>query len=216
MPLTRGQRFRYARSLLTIPRTVFTEKHGIGYHSLQSWEIQRSGSRDGNVARFCQALTAEGVVCSEEWIVDGTGPQPYLVTDTETLAYLPLVSARTLKGKPRNKQEALLFKEIAFFQKIHKKAGMIPLIVRNEETALGTVYPRGAYLGAQRIAVEDCDKLHNTVCLVEVEPAHYLLRHFRKEGQLFHLLTPDLTRPPILLEHITSLGEILWQRYLPK
>jgi hypothetical protein len=216
VPLTRGQRFRYARSLLTLPRTVFTEKHGISYHTLQSWEIQRSDSRDANVARFCQALTEEGVVCSEDWIVDGTGPAPYLVTDTEALVYLPLITARTLKGKPRTHHEDLLYKEIAFFQKAYEKAGMIPVVVRSEETALGSAYPRGIYLGAQRFSPNACDQLHNTVCLVEVQPQHYLLRHLRKEGRRFHLLTTDPSRPALLLDQITSVGEILWQRYLPK
>jgi hypothetical protein len=196
-----GERFRQARSLVPLSRTTFCKKHGLSYHTMQSWELARHASRLENVARFCEALAKEGIICTENWLLEGVGTIP-----------LPAL------GLPYAQPEVLtlIAKEMAFFQDLHQQAGIQTVIMRIEDAAMHPDYRIGDYVGAQCLTVDRVEQFYNQVCLIEVQPQHYLLRQLIKEGERYLLLAhKSADYPPISLDKILGLAEILIHRRLP-
>lgn len=69
-----GARFRSARSLvLSLNRKSFCERYEINRYTMQSWENGLHVSKGKNVEKFIEALAREGIACTAEWLIDGTG-----------------------------------------------------------------------------------------------------------------------------------------------
>jgi len=194
-----GDRFRHARSLVPLSRTAFCRKHAISYHTMQSWELARHASRLKNIIRFCEALAKEGIICTEKWLLEGVGPFPLsanILNQPETLT--------------------LVAKEMTFFQELHLQAGRQTVVMHVQDDAMAPDYQRDDYIGAQSIPLAEEEKLYNQICLIEVEPQNYMLRQFLKEGKRYLLLAhKNIEYPPISLDKIVGLGEILIRRRLP-
>lgn len=196
-----GERFRHARSLVPLSRTAFCRKHAISYHTMQSWELARHASRLKNVARFCEALAKEGIICTEKWLLDGEGAFP-----------LPAIS----NIPNQSKALTLVAKEMAFFQELHLQTGNQTVVMRVQDDAMAPEYQMGDYIGVQYIPLAQEEKLYNQICLIEVEPQSYLLRQFLRDDKRYLLLAHKSTGyPPMSLNKIVGLGEILIRRRLP-
>lgn len=69
-----GARFRSARSLvISLNRKSFCERYEINRYTMQSWENGLHVSKGKNVEKFITALAREGIACTAEWLIDGTG-----------------------------------------------------------------------------------------------------------------------------------------------
>ena len=215
IPQTTGGRFRYAREISPIPRTVFCRKHKINYNTVQSWEISRNVCRSPNVTKFCRALAAEGIVCTEDWLIDGIGPQPYLASSPEAGVYVPPIRVRQPKKKTLESPEDLVHKEIALFYDHSLKMQREGIAIQVSNSAMAPDYEAGEFIGGCRIPLNQIDRLHQTICLIEAKPHHFLVRRLLKEGEAYILLATNKDSPVICLDEITSAAEIVWRRRIP-
>lgn len=210
---TMGDRFRQARELSPLSRTAFCLKHGLNCYTVQSWELGRSFSRVPNATKFCGALAAEGIVCTEDWLIEGAGPEPYLASAAKAGIYVPPITSRQLKKKPINPYESLVQKEVAlFYEHSHKMDGVV---IQVSDEAMAPDYEVGEMIGALRSPLNQIHRFHQIVCLVEATPHHFLVRRLLKEGETYILLATNKDYPLIRLDQVTSVAEIVWRRRMP-
>src|SRR3990167_671549 len=75
-----GDRLRRARILAGIAtRREFEIKYQISANTLQGWEQGKNPLSKKGAKRIIEALKTEGVICSLEWLMNGTGvpPRPF-------------------------------------------------------------------------------------------------------------------------------------------
>lgn len=205
-------RFRYARKLCHLNRTDFCNKHGLNCYTVQSWELGRSFSRTTNVTKFIEALAAEGIVCTEAWLMDGVGPEPFLGSPIKGGVFAPPITPRQLKKKSRNLPEGLVQKEVALFCDHSLKMGMDEVVVQISDDAMAPDYEMGEFIGAWRIPTDQIDYLHHAICLIETTPNHFLVRRLLREGDAYILMALNKEVPLIRLDQVTSVAEIIWRR----
>ena len=69
-----GERLRRARILAGIStRREFEEKHQISANTLQGWEQGKNPLSQKGARRVINALKEEGLICTVEWLINGTG-----------------------------------------------------------------------------------------------------------------------------------------------
>lgn len=213
-PQTVGERFRLARELSPLSRKSFCAKHDLNWYTVQSWELRRNFSRGVNVSKFCEALAAEGIICTEDWLIEGIGPKPYLESSQEASAYAPPITSRQLKKHTSNYIESLIQEEVALFCDHSQKIGRQGVAIQISDEAMKPDFEYGEFVGALTIPEDKINHFHQVVCLVEAKPHHFLIRRLLKEGDTYILLATNKDYPLIRLEQITSLGEIVWRRRL--
>jgi len=210
-----GDRFRYARELCPLNRTEFCDKYGLNCYTVQSWELGRSFSRTTNVTKFIEALAAEGILCTEAWLMEEVGPAPYLRSPTKDGAFAPPITPRQLKKKSKNLVESLVQKEVTLFCEHSLKMGMDEVVIQISDEVMVPDYEVGEFIGAWRVPNDQIDRLHYTVCLIEVTPNHFLVRRLLREGDAYILMALNKEVPLIRLNQITSVAEIIWRRRHP-
>lgn len=208
-------RFRYARELCPLSRTDFCNKHGLNCYTVQSWELGRSFSRTTNVTKFIEALAAEGIVCTEAWLMEGVGPEAFLGSPTKGGVFVPPITPRQLKNKSKNLSESLVQKEVALFCEHSLKMGMDEVVIQILDDAMAPDYEIGEFIGAWRIPNNQIDYLHYAICLIETTPNHFLVRRLLREGNAYILMALNKEKPLICLDQVTSVAEIIWRRRNP-
>jgi hypothetical protein len=211
-PQTVGERFRLARELSPLSRKSFCTKHDLNWYTVQSWELRRNFSRGVNVSKFCEALAAEGIICTEDWLIEGIGPKPYLESSHEGSAYAPPITARQLKKHSPNLIESLIQEEISIFCAHSQKMGRQGVAIQITDEAMAPDFEYGEFVGGLNIPADKIHHFHQVVCLVEATPHHFLIRRLLKEGETYLLLANNKDYPLIRLEQITSISEIVWRR----
>src|SRR5690348_10634154 len=73
---TPANRLRHLRALLGVSRAHVQEKHGIPEVTLKSWESGTVKLTTAAIKRCVDVYRAEGLIVSEDWILDGTGLDP--------------------------------------------------------------------------------------------------------------------------------------------
>lgn len=209
---TVGERFRVARELSPLSRKAFCTKHGLNWYTVQSWELRRNFSRGVNVTKFCQALAGEGIICTEDWLIEGIGPKPYLESSHEAGTYVPPITSRQLKKNAPTLIDGLIQEEVALFCEHSQKIEREGVVIQISDEAMSPDYEVGEFVGALHIPLDQAHHFHQVVCLVEATPHHFLVRRLLKDGETYILLAINKDYPLIRLEQITSLKEIVWRR----
>lgn len=210
--LSIGGRFRHARELCPLNRTDFCNKHALNCYTVQSWELSRSFSRTTNVAKFIEALAAEGIICTEAWLMEGIGPEPFLSSSPKAGVFAPPITSRQLQKKFNNLSESLVQKEVTLFCEHSLKMGMDEVVIQIADDAMSPDYEVGELIGAWRIPLEQVSRLHQSICLVEATPNHFLIRRLLRDGDTYILLALNMDYPLIRLNQVTSVAEIIWRR----
>lgn len=176
--IERGLRLKLCRSMLkkTLKELGATSQVSIG--SLSNWESGSSTISEKNVDKILNFLAAEGLICSKEWLLEGTGEAPYLY-------------ASALSNEEKNREtfdltdQFLFFKEIETFKRGHPE--MVIMLVRDE--AMLPFLRIGDYVGGAIIPRSDYAKEQGTVCIVEVKKEEFLIRQFYTQGEKILLLS---------------------------
>jgi hypothetical protein len=207
-----GERFRLAREFSPLSRKAFCTKHGLNWYTVQSWELRRNFSRGTNLTKFCQALADEGIICTEDWLIEGIGPTPRLESSKMAGTYVPPITSRQLKKHSPDPWKNLIQEEIALFCEHSQEAGRKGVVIQITDAAMSPDFEVGEYIGALNIPLDQIHLFHQVVCLVEPSPNHFLVRRLLKEGETYILLAMNKDCPLVRLEQITSLSEIVWRR----
>lgn len=200
-----GLRFKSARSLVALTRKEFCAKHELNPHMVQAWEIGRNASRGKNLARFCDALAREGVFCSAEWLLHGTGKSPHKINGSEHIQ-------ENDSNSDSLDEAALIDAEAQHFCATYKKLGRNPIVVRIADNAMQPLFKKGDYVGGFLRTDETFDNLAGEICVVEIGAQNFIVRRLVKEGQRYLLLGQDFKEPVISFENILGAAEIIWHR----
>ncbi len=80
--IERGQRLKHCRTMLKKTLKELGTAHQVSIGSISHWESGSSPISEKNVHKIIGFLAAEGLICSKEWLLEGTGDEPYLYTSS--------------------------------------------------------------------------------------------------------------------------------------
>lgn len=210
-----GDRLRRARILAGIStRREFEKKYQISANTLQGWEQGKNPLSKKGARRIIEALKSEGLMCSLEWLMDGTGmpPRPFEMFNPK---HSPENDLRKTLAEIDLSEEAAIYQELQTF----KKHNPSPIIITISDNAMEPYYRIGDYIGGTRLctpeAIENC---YGQACIIELCDHTILSRHLhpgRKPNTYTLSCTNHQSRnaPLNLFDvEIISAAPILWHR----
>lgn len=186
----RSSRLKLCRTMLKKTLKELGTTHQISIGSLSNWESGASPISEKNVHKILSLLAAEGLVCSKEWLLTGTGETPYL--------YTPQPHIENQKDNSFSvTHQILFFKEIESFKKINPD--MLITLVRDD--SMLPFLKIGDYVGGPALPKSDYAKAQGSICIIEVKEGEFLVRQlFLKEKILLLSTAPDAKNNFLLLE----------------
>jgi transcriptional regulator with XRE-family HTH domain len=76
-----GKRIYALRKHLLLSRKEFCRKHNIPEPLLRGLELSLFSINEKYIQKLLEAFKSENIVCTEEWLLHGTGPAPILNND---------------------------------------------------------------------------------------------------------------------------------------
>jgi transcriptional regulator with XRE-family HTH domain len=212
-----SNRLRSARSLVNMNRKEFCEKHDFNLHTVQSWESGRYWVRAKSLERFCDALAKEGVFCSPDWIVEGKGDGPKLVSTGKDLTSTNTDGDDSKRLNLNNSQEERLVQaEVDAFMSAHKNEGIEVVATRATDNAMLPQFRSGDFVGGRILVGEHIKSLFGKDCIVEIGPENFLVRRLCSDGQRIVLVPTVLGESVLSFERVVSAAEIIWHRRMQK
>lgn len=212
--LTSGERLRRARILAGIStRREFEERHDISANTLQGWEQGKNPLSEKGARRVAQALKEEGLICTIDWLIHGTGmpPRPYEMVNaglSDNICGNPSLADMNLK------EEEAIYQEIQLFRQKNPNA----IVLTVADNAMEPYYSVGDYIGGVQVPAEEIGLYLNSICILELEN-NLILPRFLQQGKFPHVYTASCTNPktntaPLNLYNIRviSTAPILWHR----
>lgn len=208
--IARAKRTRSARKFAGLTMEQLNIQHNIPPSTLQGWENtgalslkNRSLTLKG-AERLVKALQKEGVSCSVQWLMEGTGIGPHFV--------------HTQQAKPKKKQHNLwgvhlsLQHEINAFEKNNPDA----IVIRVTDDSLTPFYEKGDIVAGNKHYLNDIDKCINRICIIETLNKDIVIRklHRSKKSQQYSLMPVQEENLQACLRDITLywVAPIIWHR----
>ncbi len=207
--LTPGERLKYVRSLLKVSRSYLQEKYGLPEVTLKSWENGTTNLTSTGAKRCVEMYLTEGLIVSEDWILEGIGLDP-----TATVNISHYFATPTSKELPIEDDEISMMRDANTFKESH--SNMVIMIVSNNE--MRPFYKSGDYIGGKMRYGTDIISALNKDCIVHLKTGE---RYFRRliqnntNGYNLTCLNPlETTAEPVLYNvEIESVAPIIWHRW---
>ena len=203
-----GQRIKTARSLAGISRKDLENKFGISMHTLQSWELGRNPLTEKAAATLIEILHSSGVSCSSQWLLEGIGKSPTLLTSD----FVPYPTFDK-EIAPLFAQETSIQKEIEFF-KLNNPNAVVTMV---SDDAMEPTYSKGDFIGGiQYMEASKIDKCSGHDCIVEIGEGVYFRRLMkRKDGYALACLNAqtEIDEPVVFTKKILAVTPIIWHRW---
>lgn len=203
-------RFKSARALVKMTRKKFCEKYDFSVNTLQAWEMGKNISSKKMLMKFCEALAKEGIFCTPEWLMEGSGQPPKTVSLGVSLEKL---RNGTLFGSLPI-EEKLAKAEAEFFVANQKTEGRETLVFRLGDDSMAPLYQKSDWVAGSVSA--DSMELIGKVCIVEMRPGEHLVRTLMFDGSRFVLVPKDTSEPLVSLEKFERAAAVTWHRKLMK
>lgn len=211
---TPGQRLRRARVLAGIStRKEFEKKYNISANTLQGWEQGKNPLSEKGARRVVEAFKQEGLVCSVDWLLKGSGmpPRPY-----EMLHAGVREQARTDENVTslNLKEEERIYQESQLFKSLNQNA----IVLSITDDAMEPYFSVGDYIGGVQIFEDQISDYIGTICILELENNVIVPRYLHKgshEGTYTASCTnPGASKGPFNLYNIKviSAAPIVWHR----
>lgn len=78
-----GNRIQYLRNLLNLTKIDFCKLHNIPYSTYRSWEKNGKPLKYKTIVQLVKLFNQAGIIVSEEWLIAGTGTEPYKMSPTK-------------------------------------------------------------------------------------------------------------------------------------
>jgi DNA-binding transcriptional regulator YiaG len=207
--IARGKRVKSLRKLTDLSRRTFAQKYGVTASTLQNWEEARvNGLSEKGAFKIVEALKSEGIHCTVDWLLNGTGQAPKLPE------HLLLDALPTSSVENKNETE-LITKELEIFLGHYadstyytiKDDGMAPQFNQGDIVA-----------GIRRYDPKDIHSLINQNCIVLTQSGEQLFRQVRSSDLPRHYtlacINPNttVTKPFIYDIEIVSAAPVVWFR----
>lgn len=211
---TSGERLRRARILAGLTtRREFEKKYNISANTLQGWEQGKNPLSEKGARRVVEAFKWEGLLCSVEWLMHGTGmpPRPYDMLNAG------------LKNPPRKdevvaeqniREEEVIYRETQVF----KEQNINSIILTVADNAMEPYFHVGDYIGGVQVFEGEVKKFVGTFCIIELEN-NLILPRLLQQGSREGLYNVCCTNPttnasPLNFYDVRVLcaSPILWHR----
>ena len=209
-----GERLRRARILAGIStRREFEEKHRISANTLQGWEQGKNPLSQKGARRVVAALKEEGLICTVEWLTEGSGmpPRPFETVNAGIRKELQS-DASVIEHNLR--EEESIYREIQLFRQQNPNA----IVLTIADNAMEPYYSVGDYIGGIQLFNNEIENYVNKICILELENNFILPRYLHK-GQKPETYTAACTNPhanasPLNIYNVkvVSAAPILWHR----
>lgn len=203
---TVGERLKKLRTMTGATRKELHDKFNINSNSLQAWEVNRNPLSIKTAKKICNVFLGLGVICSEEWLLQGAGSAPIfidsLTTNTESSASENLV------------EEEKIMKESSLFKSHYSDAKVI--IVTDE--AMMPIYEIGDHVGGFIYKKEEIKLASGQNSIITTEDNEVFFRKFiylpDRSTYVLSAINPldKSTVPLIYRDNIKSVAPVIWHR----
>ena len=209
-----GERLRRARILAGIStRREFEEKHQISANTLQGWEQGKNPLSQKGARRVINALKEEGLICTVEWLINGTGMPPRQYEAMNAGIRKELQQNNSIMEHNLHEEETI-YKESQLFRQNNPNA----IVLTVADDAMEPYYSVGDYIGGIQLFNQEIRSYTNTICILEMEN-NFILPRLLQPGQKPNTFTAACTNfktkaTPLNIFNvkIISAAPILWHR----
>ncbi len=211
---TSGERLKRARVLAGLTtRREFEKKYSISANTLQGWEQGKNPLSKKGAKRVIEAFKWEGLICSMEWLLHGTGmpPRPYEMLNAGVRD--PVLTDISLSELNLREEEAI-YKETQLFKEQNPNS----IIMAVTDDAMEPYFSLGDYVGGIQIPTEEIEKHLGNAFIVELEN-NVIVPRFLHAGAQSGTYSITNTNPktqatPLSLYNIkiVNAAPILWHR----
>tara|TARA_A100000171_G_scaffold38325_1_gene37620 strand:+ start:1221 stop:1850 length:630 start_codon:yes stop_codon:yes gene_type:complete len=196
-----GSRIRSVRGYTSLSRKAFGEKHDMSEATLKAWELSITSIRENSLIRLINAFRKEGIICSKEWIIDGTGSPPYKLSERPDTAENALPNAGNFLA------------EVEFFLKNNKD----PVVFQIQDETMLPFYKPRDYVGGLILKNKKSVKnhYHYLVTLATGEKSvRVLFYDATSKKYLVSKTNPLYQNHQLIIEEkdILEIAEIIWHR----
>lgn len=210
-----GERLRRARILAGIStRREFEKKYLISANTLQGWEQGKNPLSKKGAKRIIEALKAEGLICSLEWLMSGTGVPPRAFEMSQIESTLSTDVENLLNAMSLQEEQAI-YQELQTFKSHNPNS----IIITVSDNAMEPHYRIGDYIGGVRLTKpEDIQLYLGQACIVELADHTIVPRHLHadSESSTYTLSCTNFQSKAAPLNifnaRILSAAPILWHR----
>lgn len=204
-----GDRLKYIRSLLRVSRAYLQEKYGIPEVTLKSWENNTTKLTKAGAERCVEVYRSEGMIVSEDWILEGVGIDPKTAVSVGHYFAMP-----TNKDLPLEDDEVAMIKDANLFKESHPNA--VIMIVSNDD--MRPFFKPGDYIGGKMRYGDDLSEAINKDCIVYLKNGEKFFRRFIKNSSDNYNLTclnpNETTSEPVLYNvDVESAAPVIWHRW---
>ena len=211
---TSGERLRRARILAGLTtRREFEKKYNISANTLQGWEQGKNPLSEKGARRVVEAFKWEGLLCSVEWLMHGTGmpPRPYDMLNAglkEPLKKDEVIAEQNIR------EEEIIYKETQVF----KEQNINSIILSVADDAMEPYYHVGDHIGGVQVFNNEIQKFIGSFCIIELENNLILPRLLQKGSRenLYNICCTNPTTKASPLNFydvkVLSAAPILWHR----
>lgn len=209
------ERLKYTRKLLKVTRRYLSEKHGIPSVTLKAWENGSVQPSKSGIDRCIDMYKEEGILLSEEWILNGTGLPPKLLFQINQFFSTPKEEDQLEKVDSEEiDDEILMLKDIENFKINNPKS--VAMVVCNDD--MSPYYKCGDYIGGKLRFGSNISLLENKDCIVYLKNGECFFRRIingRGGGYNLVCLNPKGTsNEPVLYNvDIESAAPVVFHRW---
>jgi len=211
----RGKRIKSLRMMADLSRKDVGDKYQISAGTLRGWEEARSGGLTENGARrLLTVFRKEGIQCSIEWLLHGTGIPPQVSDKLYQGEAGSLLQDTDLGQQPESWEDPIILSELLHFRKVNPDA-VDMLVVDN---GMEPLFHQGDYVAGRRRYNEEVENVIGRNCIIETTQGKLYLRQLQrgtKKG-LYTLICINLNFSPedaILYNvDIVSAAPVIWHR----
>ncbi len=211
---TSGERLRRARVLAGLTtRREFEKKYNISANTLQGWEQGKNPLSEKGAKRVVEAFKWEGLICSVEWLIHGTGmpPRPY---DMLNAGIRNGVKKDNVLAEQNIREEEMIYRETQLF----KEQNINSIILTVADDAMEPYFHTGDYIGGVQVYNEEMDRFFGNMCIVELENNLIVPRLLQKGSRpgRYNVCCMNSTTKASPLNYydinVMSAAPILWHR----
>ena len=206
---TRGKRLKYIRSLLRVSRAYLQEKYNLPEVTLKSWENGTTILTKSGAERCVEIYRNEGMIISEDWILEGIGIDP-----KTTVSVGHYFATPTSKNLPLEDDEVAMIRDANLFKKSYPNA--VVMIVSNDD--MRPFYKPGDYVGGKMCYEKELSKAVNKDCIIYLKNGEKffrrLIRNYKSGYNLVCLNPNENTSEPVLYNiDVESAAPVIWHRW---
>lgn len=206
----RAKRLLMLREMLNLSRNKIDKRYNIARGTLQNWESARFGGLTAKGAKsIIRAYRAEGVECTEDWLMHGIGAEPVLHKGHPAYQLTQTEQNRVLASDHHN-----ITNEILYFRAHNSQA--IDMIIT--DNAMEPWLKIGDIVAGVRFFREQIEKLVGQTCIIQTAEYGTLVRKLYASSQkgTYNLQATNIDQQliPTCLTgvHILSAAKVIWMR----